>query len=207
MYVSVGVQLATFLKKKAEEKEGLSQCNSKRNKVKIEKISKKLEPRKIIEEEAGINLFQIKVEDQNSDEDENGGIKDDTVKITEENYREDIKEEKRKEDTKEEEKSSEENEIDGKLKEKLPEDKTNERKEFVQTELEQGSKRDIKKVAERPHKSRRCHRRRDKLFTKSTRGAKDFEKRRNSKNTRLFLDKEDRRKHEEALVSRLYKIS
>lgn len=207
MYVSVGVQLAMFLKKKAEEKEGLSRCNSKRNKVKIEKITKKLEPRKIIEEEAGINLLQIKVMEQNSDEDENRGIEDDTVKITEENYREDIKEEKRKEDTKEEQKSSEENEIDGKLKEKLPEDKTNERKEFVQTELEKGSKRDIKKVAERQHKTRRCHRRRDKLFTKGTRVAKDFGKRRNSKTTRLFQDKEDRRKHEEALVSRLYKIS
>lgn len=198
-----------FLKKKAEEKEGLSQCNSKRNKVKIQKITKKLEPRKIIEEEAGINPLQIKVVEQNSNEDEIGGIEDDTVKITEEKYIEDIKEEKRKEDTKEEQKSSEENEIDGKLKEKLPEDKTNERKEFVQTELEQGSKRDIKKVAERQHKTRRCHshRRRDKFFTKGTRGAKDFEKRRNSKNTRLFQDKEDRRKHEEALVSRLYKIS
>lgn len=207
MYVSVGVQLAMFLKKKAVEKEGLSQCNSKRNKVKIQKITKKLEPRKIIKEEAGINPLQIKVVEQNSNEDEIGGIEDDTVKITEENYIEEIKEETSKEDTKEEKKSSEENEIDGKLKEKLPEDKTNEKKEFVQTELEQGSKRDIKKVVERQHKTRRCHRRRDKFFTKGTRGAKDFDKRRNSKNTRLFEDKEDRRKHEEALVSRLYKMS
>lgn len=207
MYVSVGVQLAMFLKKKAEEKEGLSQSNSRRNKVKIEKIIKKLEPRKIIEEEAGINLLQIKVDKQNSDEDENGGIEDDTVKNIEENYREDIKEEKGKEDTKEEQKSSKENEIGGKLKEILLEDKTYERKEFVQTELERGSKRDIKKVAERQHKTRCCHRRSEKLFTKGTRGAKDFENRRNSKKTRLFQDKEDRRKHEEALVSRLYKIS
>lgn len=206
LYVSVGVKLATFLKKKAEEKEGLSQCNIKRKKLKIEKITKKLEPRKKIKEEA-----EIKVEEQNSEVDENGGVENDKVKITEEHYREDIKEEKSKEDnTKEEKKVSDENKIDVKLIEELPEDKEDERKKIVKSKLKQGSKRDNKEIVEetkRQHKIRRCHRRHDKLCTKGTRGAKDFEKRRSFEKTRLFQDKEDRRKHEEALVSRLYKIS
>lgn len=206
LYVSVGVKLATFLKKKAEEKEGLSQCNIKRKKLKIEKITKKLEPRKKIKEEA-----EIKVEEQNSEVDENRGVENDKVKITEEHYREDIKEEKSKEDnTKEEKKVSDENKIDVKLIEELPEDKEDERKKIVKSKLKQGSKRDNKEIVEetkRQHKIRRCHRRHDKLCTKGTRGAEDFEKRRSFEKTRLFQDKEDRRKHEEALVSRLYKIS
>lgn len=204
--VSVGVKLATFLKKKAEEKEGLSQCNIKRKKLKIEKITKKLKPRKKIKEEA-----EIKVEEQNSEVDENVGVENDKVKITEEHYREDIKEEKSKEDnTKEEKKVSDENKIDVKLIEELSEDKEDKIKEIVKSKLKQGSKRDNKEIVEetkRQHKIKRCHRRHDKLCTKGTRGAKDFEKRRSFEKTRLFQDKEDRRKHEEALVSRLYKIS
>lgn len=211
LYVSVGVKLATFLKKKAEEKEGLSQCNIKRKKLKIEKITKKLEPRKKIKEEAKIKLIQIKAEEQNSEVDENGGVENDKVKITGEHYREDIKEEKSKEDnTKEEKKVSDENKIDVKLIEELSEDKEDKIKEIIKSKLKQGGKRDNKEIVEetkRQHKIRRCHRRHDKLCTKGTRGAKDFEKRRSFEKTRLFQDKEDRRKHEEALVSRLYKIS
>lgn len=204
--------MVTFLKKRAEENEGLSRGNIKKNKVKIGKITKKLETRKGIDEEAKIELVQTKVEVKNSEVEENERIENDKIKTAEKNCREDEKEENRIEDnTKEEEEEVvfDENKTDVELKEELPEEKEEE-KDFVRTELEQGSERGVQEVVERTkrqHKSRRCHRKRNKLCAKGTRGAEDFGKRKSWVKARLFQDKEDRRKHEEALVSRIYKIS
>lgn len=198
-----------FLKKKAKESEGLLKCNKKGSKIKIKKISNKLEQNeKEIEYKPQATPVKVEVKkEQNTEGKETREeIKDIKIKdvIQKEYDKNDIKKEKRKEDkTKEKRQASKENKysVGVKLKEEPLENKKQEKEEIVEKKSDQDSKECKKKILE-GIKKREHHRRREKhrCSIRGTREDKCFEKRRSFEKTRLFQDKEDRRKHQETLV-------